>query len=188
MKYVACLVFVLATPAFGEPTHFEAFDFKNCLRWEITNEMYGAPNSAPQGYVAAVELANQQPYSRHKDMSNTELDRMYEDHPDEVVVVYSALARDMKSKDNKYIERYGVCKPHPPKGIKCLPKQDFPLSGATYQKAPSKGALPTLRCVAGCSKAPATIHDMGYEAMDGERNVEQGVALEKFKKICGRAP
>lgn len=188
MRFIAWLALIFAAPVFGEPSNFEAFDFKNCLHWDITNEMYGDLNAAPRGYVSAVKLANRQPYSRHKSMSNAEFERMYEAHPYEVVVVYSALAHDMKSKEYKSIEKYGVCKPHYPKGIECLPNQDFPLSGASYLVVRSKGALPTLRCVAGCTEAPAAIHDMGYEAMDGERNIEQEAALRRFKKMCGRAP
>ena len=188
MRPLAWLALVFAAPVFGEPSNFEAFDFKNCLRWDISNEMYGDLNAAPRQYVAAVELANRQPYSRHKSMSAQAFDSMYENHFYEVVVVYSANARDMKSKEYKSIEKFGVCKPHYPRGIKCLPNQDFPLSGASYQEVRSKGALTTLRCVAGCSSTPATIHDMGYEAMDGERNVEQEASLKKFNKLCGRAP
>jgi len=188
MKFLVWLALVFASPVFGEPSNFEAFDFKNCLRWEITNEMYGDLNAAPRQYVAAVALANRQPYSRHKSMSVQEFERMYENHFHDVVVVYSALARDMKSKEYKSIEKFGVCKPNYPRSIKCLPNQDFPLSGASYQTVRSKGALTTLRCVSGCSSAPATIHDMGYEAMNGERNIEQVAALGKFNKLCGRAP
>lgn len=188
MRSLAWLALIFAAPVFGEPSNFEAFDYKNCLRWEITNEMYGDLNAAPRQYVAAVELANRQPFSRHKRMSVQESESMYEHHFYEVVVVYSALARDMKSKEYKSIEKFGVCKSHYPRGIQCLPNQDFPLSGASYQAVRSKGALTTLRCVAGCSGTPATIHDVGYEAMDGERNIEQEAALSKFNKLCGRAP
>jgi hypothetical protein len=188
MRFVAWLALIFSASVFGEPSNFEAFDFKNCLHWGITNEMYGDLNAAPRGYVAAVELANRQPYSRHKSMSNAEFERMYEDHLYEVVVVYSALARNRESKQYKSIEKYGVCKLHYPRGIECLPNQDFPLSGASYQVVRSKGALPTLRCVGGCSEAPVAIHDMGYETMDGERNIEQESALRRFKKMCGRTP
>lgn len=187
MRHLAWLSLVVSASVFGEPSNYEAFDFKNCLRWSITNEVYDL-NTAPKQYAAAVQLANRQPYSRHKNMSASEFDNMYEKHSYEVVVVFSALAHDMKSKEHKSIEKYGVCKPHYPRGIECLPNQDFPLSGASYQAVRSKGALTTFRCVAGCSNTPATVHDMGYEAMDGERNIEQEATLRKFKKLCGRAP
>ena len=188
MKTAACLVLMLAaSAAFGEPSNYEAFDFKNCLHWEITNEMHGDDLSQEsKKYIAALNLANRQLYSLHKKMSAIEYDQIYKDHLYETVAVYSAYAYDKKNK--KDVDKYGVCKPQPPRGIKCLPKQDFPLSGASYQVARSKGDLPTLRCEAGCTGVPATIHDMGYEAMDGERNIEQEAALRKFNKMCGRAP
>jgi hypothetical protein len=178
---------MLSTPAFGEPANFEAFDFKNCLHWTITNEMHGDDlRNEPKQYIAALELANRQPYSRHKTMSAVEFDRMYKDHFYEVVIVYSALAHGIRSK--KVIEKYGVCRFTNPPGIACLPNQDFPLAGAQYTKTRSKGDLPTLRCVAGCEGSPAVIHDMGYENMGNEKNIEQEAALRRFTKVCGRAP
>lgn len=175
---------LLAIPAFGEPSYYEAFDFKKCLHWKIDNEMYSDPlRDAPKQYIAALELANRQPYSRHKIMSAKEFDKMYEVHPEDVVVVYSTYAYDKKLKKN--IEKYGVCSQHI--GLTCLPNQDFPLAGASYKKIHSKGALATFACVAGCTGAPATIHYMGYENMDGERNIEQEAALGKFRKMCGGA-
>jgi hypothetical protein len=185
MKYVAYLFLMLATPAFGEPAYYEAFDFNNCLHWKITNEMHGDDlSNEPKQYIAALNLANRQPYSRHKKMSVDEFDRMYRDHPNDVVVVYSAYAYDKKKK--KDIDKYGVC--NYTAGFTCLPNQDFPLAGASYKKVRSKGVLTTSVCVAGCTGAPAALHYMGYENMDGERNIEQEVAFGKFRKLCGRAP
>lgn len=185
MKTVACLVLLLATPAFGEPAYYEAFDFKKCLHWNIDNEMHGDDlSNEPKQYIAALELANRQPYSRHKIMSAKDFASMYEFHPDEVVVIYSAYAYDKKSK--KTIEKYGVCNFQA--GFTCLPNQDFPLAGASYRKILSKGNLATFACVAGCTDTPASIHDMGYENMGDERNIEQEAALKKFRKMCGRAP
>ena len=187
MKAVAYLVLMLATSAFGEPANYEAFDFKNCLHWNITNEMHGDDlKNEPKQYIAALELANRQPYSRHKIMSAEELTRMYEAHPYEMVIVYSAYAYEKKSK--KDIEEYGVCRGNHPTGIACLPNQHFPLAGARYKEIRSKGPLATLVCVAGCTGAPATIHDMGYENMEGEKNIEREAALRKFRKMCGGAP
>lgn len=185
MKAVAYLVLLLATPAFGEPAYYEAFDFKNCLHWKIDNEMHGDDlGNEPKQYVAALNLANRQPYSRHKKMSAPEFERMYRDHPGEVVVVYSAHAYDKGKKMD--VQKFGVCN-HPAR-IACLPDQDFPLAGASYKEARSKGALATLVCATGCTGVPATIYYMGYETMEGERNIEQEAALEKFRKTCGRAP
>jgi len=185
MKAFTYLALMLATSAvFGEPAYYEAFDYKDCLRWKITNEMHGDDLSQePKQYIAALDLANRQPYSRHKKMSAVEFERMYKDHPGEVVVVYSAYAHDKKKNT---IEKFGVC--NHTIGITCLPDQDFPLAGASYKEIRSKGKLPTLRCVAGCTGAPAMIHDIGYEAMDGERNIEHEAALRKFRKTCARAP
>jgi hypothetical protein len=185
MKTVAYLALMLSIPAFGETSNYDAFDFKNCLHWGITNEMHGDDlSNEPKQYIAALNLANRQPYSRHKNMSAVEFDRMYRDHPDEVVVVYSAYAYDKKK--NKNIDKYGVC--NYTVGFTCLPNQDFPLAGASYKTIRSKGELVTSVCVAGCTGAPATIHDMGYETMGGERNIEQEAAQRKFRKICGRTP
>ncbi len=185
MRTIAYLALMLATPAFGEESNYEAFDFRNCLHWNITNTMHGDDLSKePERYIAALNLANRQPYSRHKTMSNVEFERMYRDHSDEVVVVYSAYAYDKNKK--KDIEKYGVC--NYTAGFTCLPNQDFPLAGASYKAIRSKGELVTSVCVAGCTGAPAAIHDMGYETMDGERNIEREAAQKKFRKICGRTP
>lgn len=185
MKNVAYLVLMLTTPAFGEPAYYEAFDFKNCLHWKIDNEMYGGDLSkAPRSYIAALGLANRQPYSRHKTMPAADFDRMYQEHSGEVVVIYSASAYDKNQKMD--ITKYGVC--NHAVGLACLPNQDFPLAGASYKEAHSKGVLTTSVCVAGCTDVPAAIHYMGYENMDGERNIEQEIAVGKFRKICGRAP
>lgn len=183
MKYVVYLFLMLATSAYGEPAHYEAFDFKKCLHWKITNEMRGDDlSNEPKEYIAALNLANRQPYSRHKKMSADEFDRMYREHPNNVVVVYSANAYAEKQKTS--IEKFGVC--NYTAGFTCLPNQDFPLTGASYKKVRSKGALTTSVCVAGCTDAPAALHYMGYENMDGDRNIEHEVALGKFSKICGR--
>jgi hypothetical protein len=183
IKAVASMVLVLASPAFGAPAYYEAFDFKSCLHWKINNEIHGDDLSQEsKQYIAALELEKRQPYSWHKFMSAKVQTRMTEADSYKLVVVHSAYAYDSKTK--KYFEKYGVCN----NGIACLPNQDFPLAGASYKKIRSKGALTTLGCVAGCTDAPATIHDMGYENMDGERNIEQEANLEKFRKVCGRAP
>lgn len=118
MRTIAYLALMLATPAFGEESNYEAFDFRNCLHWNITNTMHGDDLSKePERYIAALNLANRQPYSRHKTMSNVEFERMYRDHSDEVVVVYSAYAYDKNKK--KDIEKYGVC--NYTAGFTCLP-------------------------------------------------------------------
>ena len=185
MKTVAYLVLTLAAPAFAEPAYYEAFDFKNCLHWKIDNEMYGDDlNSAPKPYIAALNLANRQPHSRHKSMSADELDRMYREHPEEVAVVYSARAYDRKKQRD--ISKYGVCTYAA--GLRCLPNQDFPLAGASYKKSPSRGKLAAEVCVSGCADVPTAIHDMGYENLDGAKNVEREAAFEKHKRKCGRAP
>jgi hypothetical protein len=101
-----------------------------------------------------------------------------------VVIVYSAYAYDKKKK--KDIDKYGVC--NYTVGLTCLPNQDFPLAGASYKRIRSKGELVTSVCVDGCTGAPATIHNMGYETMNGERNIEKEAAQRKFRKICGRTP
>lgn len=185
MKAVANLVLMLAASADGEPTYYDAFNFKSCLHWKIDNEMYGdSLSNAPKQYIAALNLANRQPYSRHKTMSAAELDRMYQENSGEVVVIYTATAYDKNKKTD--ITKYGVC--NHDGGLTCLPNQDFPLAGSTYKEARSKGVLTTSVCVAGCTDAPTAIHFMGYENMDGEKNVEPEVALGKFRKMCGRAP
>ena len=185
MRSVAYLLLILAAPALGEPGHYEAFDFKNCLHWKIDNEMYtNAFSNAPERYLAALKVANRQPFSRHKPMSVAELDVMYRDHPDEMVVVYSAHAYDNNAKKN--IEKYGVCNQRI--GLACLPNQDFPLAGASYKQTRSKGALATSACVAACTGVPATLHYMGYENMEGEKNLERESAFRKFRKMCVRAP
>jgi hypothetical protein len=185
MKAVTYLVLMLSASAFGEPAYYEAFDLKNCLHWKIDNEMYGDPlSNAPKQYIAALNLANRQPYSRHKTMSAAEFDHMYREHSGEIVVIYTASAYDKNKKTD--ITKYGVC--NLAGGMTCLPNQDFPLAGSSYKEARSKGVLTTAICVTGCTDAPAAIHYMGYENMDGERNIEQEVALGQFRKLCGRAP
>lgn len=117
-------------------------------------------------------------------MSAAEFDRMYREHSGEVVVIYTASAYDRNKKTD--ITKYGVC--NHAGGMTCLPNQDFPLAGSSYKEARSKGVLTTSVCVAGCRDAPAAIHYMGYENMDGERNIDQEVALESLGKCVVERP
>ncbi|MDP9109300.1 MAG: hypothetical protein M3N23_09565, partial [Pseudomonadota bacterium] len=99
MKALALLVLLIATPALSEPAYYEAFDFKNCLHWNIDNEMHGADlGKEPKQYLAALHLANRQRYSRHKFMSAGEFDDVYRQHFAEVAIVYSASGFDTKNK------------------------------------------------------------------------------------------
>ena len=53
MKALALLVLLIATPALSESAYYEAFDFKNCLHWNIDNEMHGADlGKEPKQYLA----------------------------------------------------------------------------------------------------------------------------------------
>ena len=186
VKAGSTLLWLLAAPAFAEPSYYEAFDFQHCLHRTIDNEMNAAPptGTATKPYLAALALANRQPYSRHRPLSPEQFERMTRNHPTEIAVVYTAQAQDLKT--GKTLEKYGVC--NLGEGLRCLPDQDFPLAGAHYRPGRSRGALVTLECFAGCASVPTALHNMGYEAMDGERNLEQATALKRFAKTCGRRP
>jgi hypothetical protein len=184
MRRLAWLIFFLILPAYGASDFYETFDFKNCLHWYIDNEPHGVELSKePKEYIAALELANRHPYSWHKIESWYELEKMPETGKNKLVSVYSASAGHSK---NNYVQKFGACYGNLSVGITCLPKQNFPLTGATYRAIKSKGILTTLACVAGCKTgAPAYIYYMGYENMEGERNIEHETAKKRFIKVCG---
>ena len=182
MKPFAFLIFLLATPALAEPAYYEAFDAHACLHWKIDNEMPGAADEMPAAYRQAVDLANRQPYSRHRPLSAEVFERMYREHAAEVVVVYSARAYDRKL--HREIEKFGACSLG--EGLRCLPGQDFPLAGASYRRGPAQGTQATAICIAGCGNAPTAIYDMGYENMENERHLEHARALARFERKCGK--
>jgi hypothetical protein len=62
---------------------------------------------------------------------------------------------------------------------------NFPLAGAAYKLVKDKGSLPSYRCISGCkSGVPKTIHDMGYEPEEGDRNLEREKMFSKFDRVC----
>lgn len=182
MKSLAFLLLLLAMPVLAEPAYYEVFDAHKCLRWKIDNEMPGSADAMPAAYRRALNLANRQPYSRHRRMTAEEQERMYREHANQVVVVYSARAYDRKQQLE--IEKFGACSPG--EGLRCLSGQDFPLAGGSYRKAPSRSALGTAHCVAGCTRVPAELYDTGYENMGNERNVALAQALARFERKCGK--
>jgi hypothetical protein len=170
MRSLLFLLVFVVSPAFGASDFYEAFDFTKCRRWAIDNEPHGIDLSLEsKEYISALELANRQPKSLNEER---------------LITVYSAGTRD---KSKKYIEKFGACYGSTSIQVTCLPNQDFPLAGATYKKIRSKGQLVALACVSGCRGVPAFIYDMGYEPMDGERNIEHETAGKKFGKLCGGA-
>lgn len=108
VKAGSTLLWLLAAPAFAEPSYYEAFDFQHCLHWTIDNEMNAAPptGTATKPYLAALALANRQPYSRHRPLSPEQFERMTRNHPTEIAVVYTALAQDLKT--GKTLDRKSV--------------------------------------------------------------------------------
>jgi hypothetical protein len=176
MRFVAMAILFCSSGAFAAVTYLEAFDFENCLHWHVTTDGGG---DSP-AYKAARNLADRQPDS-HLNRTITEW-TTYE--TGRTPFVYVAGAR---TGNNKYIEKFGVCyyqTATKKSSFRCLQIQDFPFAGATYQEIKSKGQLPTLQCIKGCIRVPAFIHDMGYENMEGETNVEAERAQSKFRKIC----
>ena len=182
MRLLLLLRIMLSSQARGEPSHYEAFDFKQCLHWSIDNEIRDV-SVEPAQYKTAVELANRQSFSRHRDLTAAELEGLYKDHFYDVAIVFGASAH---RKSKEFVLKYGVCR-FVPEGLACMPKQDFPLAGAIYKVTPSRGALRSFSCRAGCDGSPTAIHDMGYENIEGEKNVAHEVALKKFRKMCGSA-
>jgi hypothetical protein len=117
----------------------------------------------------------------YKIKSWQELDQLPTANVNKLISVYSA---GVTSISNVYISQFGACYGNPTVGITCLPNQDFPLSGASYRLIASKGELKTFACSKGCNMAPDFIYDMGYENMEGERNIEHEAAIKKFSKVC----
>jgi hypothetical protein len=186
MRAMACFLFISMSSAFASSDFYEAFDPKGCLRWSIDNEPHGIELSKePKEYITAFELAKRQHNSWYKVESWAEMDRMSHKERDKLVSLYSAAGQ---GRANKYIAKFGACYGSASSVITCLPNQDFPLAGASYRKVRSKGALITLACVRGCNGVPAFIYDMGYENMEGERNIEHEYAKKKFRRLCGHAP
>lgn len=168
-----CAFYLFAGPAFAVYSlsgYMQAFDFDNCLIWNIHSELpFAESGMEPPALKAAQALANL-PMN------------MY-------FGIHTAFALN---KPDESIEKYGVCKykteTRGSDEITCLPGLDFPLSGATYSQIRSKGQLPSLKCVSGCRGVPSFVYDLGYENMNGERNIELEAAERKFRKHCGGAP
>lgn len=180
MPFFVLAILFCSSATFAASTSFEAFDFKNCLHWYVDSDVGGV---SPPAYKAARILADRQPYSdlnRTVEWTDYEIGR--------TPFVYAAGAFTDATQD-KFIEKFGVCyyqraikKPQ----FRCLPNQDFPFAGATYQEIKSKGQLQTFQCIKGCIGVPEFIHDMGYEPEEGETNIEAERAQSKFRKICKR--
>lgn len=178
MRFAILAFLFSSSNAFAAVTYLEAYDFKDCLHWHMTTDSGG---DSP-GYKAASILADSQPDSH----INRKVIEWTTYETGRTPFVYVAGTRTDAKRD---IEKFGVCyyqtatkKSH----FRCLSSQDFPFAGATYQQIKSKGQLPTLQCVKGCIGVPEFIHDMGYENMEGETNVEAERAQSKFDKICKR--
>ena len=178
MRFVVLAILFCSSSAFAAVTYLEAFDFKNCLHWHATT-VGGGDSPA---YKAASILADSQPDSH----LNRKIIEWTTYETGRTPFVYVAGTH---TNNKKHVEKFGVCyyqtatkKSH----FRCLPSQDFPFAGATYQAIKSKGRLPTFQCVKGCIGVPEFIHDMGYENMEGETNVEAERAQSRFRKICKR--
>ena len=180
MRFLVLAILFYSSATFAAGTYLEAFDFKNCLHWHADSDAGGESPA----YKAARILADRQPDS-HLNRTVSEW-TTYE--TGRTPFVYAAGAFTDATED-KFIEKFGVCyyqtaikKPQ----FRCLPNQDFPFAGATYQRIKSKGQLQTLQCIQGCIGVPELIHDKGYENEEGETNIEAKQARLKFRKICKR--
>ena len=184
IRFIVCFNCFWVVNAHAASDFYEAFNFKKCLYYLIDNEPHGIALSKESAeYMAAYRRANEHPNSLYKIKSLQALEQLSEEKTNKLVKVYSGA---VKGKNGLYISQYGACYGSTTVGLSCLPGQKFPLSGASYRLIPSKGELKTFACTTGCDDAPDFIYDMGYENMDGERNIEHEAAMRKFRNRCGK--
>jgi hypothetical protein len=146
----------------------EAFDFTRCAQWSISSDSYNTiePLETRKFELAQAQLSAKLGEAAERDGWS----------------VYSAY----QTKGARTAGKYGACRSTANgNGFECLAGFDFPIAGQKFTLARSRGKLPTLRCIAGCGASGiAAIHDMGYENMEGETNVEQGANVKRFAREC----
>ena len=167
----------VASIATAEPAYYEAFDFKRCVRWTITNEVISDDSKS---YRAALTLAKKQPLSFYRQLSPEEESKLIELDRTQIAIIFHAFADGIEDIS------YGVCRYiveiNRPLGLFCLPGLDFSLSGAKYLSNEHKYGLSTFRCVRDCADRPERLYSMPYE--DGDPSSEWGAALKIFMKRC----
>jgi hypothetical protein len=142
----------------------ESFDYAKCLRWSMSSDTGGPISSSVLSYSNA--LARRKPSQD----------------------IFSATAKNGDS----YIEKFGVCT-YENLGEKtvfqCLPNQDYPFSGATFEYAVSQPYrhVSVLSCTKGCAKnVPTTIYELSQDIPDDEDafEAERKRRESKFVKLC----
>ena len=157
----------LGGDAVSATTEFEAFDFRHCIHWAISSDSYNTiePLETRRFQAADVQMRTLLGSAASDDWS-----------------IFSAHEVNGRSTDGKY----GACRQmRNGRSFECLAGFDFPLTGNKFIRSKSKGQLPTLVCAVGCKGASVhTLHDMGYESMEGETNIEHKQIAKQFEKKC----
>lgn len=171
MNPFKCASLLICVPLFCSAAsfEFEAFDLKNCSHWIFSSDSYPSPNvdlTGNRNYLkAAASLAKSNPNYEKEGWS-----------------IYSAH----NNTNPVSLSKFGACRlSNDANKFECLKAYDFPLSAAAYTIIKYRGQLPTYICTANCeATAIRNIYDMGYENMDGERNIEYEIMNRKFKRLC----
>lgn len=171
--------------AHAAATSFEAYDFKRCQRWSITDDV---DTNTPM-FSKAEQLLHALTSSAQKGKPNAVGDD---------AKVFS-MSTFLDKEQSKYVQHFGVCtysESNQSVRLKCLSNQDYPLADATYsgaiyieQTIGAKGvkALPPMRCVAGCREAmPSVMYSMHMEDDASDASREWKRIYTRFQRICGR--
>lgn len=186
MRLLILVGLLLSAVAHGANTSFEAYDYKKCEQWSITDD--ADVDSA--GYKDAIRIEKSQKNSRSNfnkpDLSTSEFESLAR--------VFSASRFQDKAQKN-FISKFGVCTyrmTEKSAQFSCIPSQDFPFSGTTYSgkiyiTKNREGSLIILKCVSGCRGVNLPIiYDANLEEGDSKqaRNLEK--IREDFRFRCGK--
>jgi hypothetical protein len=184
----ALLVFAIlcySAVAHAAATSFEAYDFKRCRRWAITNDV---DSNTPM-------------YSKAKQRLRALTSSTQKRKPDAVgydAEIFS-MSTFLHKQQNIFVQHVGVCTLSESNWsfrLKCASNQDFPLAGATYSGpiyveqtigATGVKALPPMKCVAGCrDEMPLVMYSMHMEDDASDASREWNRIYKRFQRMCKR--
>ena len=168
MKAIVFMLGVFAGAAHSANSELEAFDFVRCEHWSISSDSVGStdPVQARKRAAAQAHLVSRLGQAA------------------ESLGWWIFVATKMDNPDGA--DRYGACRlTNDGKRFECIDGSAFPLAGLSFVLGRSKGKLSTYVCAATCKAGTIkAVHDMGYENMEGETNVEQIRNASTFAKKC----
>ena len=157
IKLLMMIAFTAPLMCHAATSTWEAFEYKNCRHWEITNDF----------------LRNGESFNKAKKIEkeiNASLTQ-----PKWSVLYGFRMFEEAEG-------QYGVCSEQANNHntrIECRAETKFPLAGTTFAEVKPQ----VFECVKGCKKIPFSIlYAKGYE--DGGDSIEWERAIRKFELTC----